>query len=59
MTSSSFLAHTNNVKFKCLETKNWALHSGLGTSFINACKYEYCEPSKDCLCIKAGEIYKS
>lgn len=48
---SSFLAHTDNVKFKCLETKNWALHSDLGTNFINACKYKYSEPSKNCLCI--------
>lgn len=33
MTSSFFLARTNNVKFKCLETKNWALHSDLGDQF--------------------------
>lgn len=55
---SSFLAHTDNVKFKCLETKIWALHFGLGTSFINTCKYKYSELSKGCLCIKTREIYK-
>lgn len=35
MMSSFFLAHTDNVKFKCLDTENWVLHSDLWNNFIN------------------------
>lgn len=59
MMSSFFLVYTNNVQFKCLETKNWTMHSDLGTNFTSSCKYEYCEPCKGCLCIKTRELYES